>query len=154
MPSTACAWRCRHDPLPLRRRNAPGDRGVRGRVPAGGERRGAPVTAFVRVDDRPIWLRCDIERPDHLLVFDPSILDDGQAGEDALASSGVGRTLMTAFARQLRGRAELVRNAKGGVTARLLFLSHRRLIGNMRQMSRGVKRCCGASFKPPEIPYA
>jgi 2-oxoacid:acceptor oxidoreductase gamma subunit (pyruvate/2-ketoisovalerate family) len=44
----------------------------------GGERRGAPVTAFVRVDDRPIWLRCDIERPDHLLVFDPSILEDGQ----------------------------------------------------------------------------
>jgi hypothetical protein len=28
---------------------------------------------------------------------------------------------MTAFARQLRGRAELVRNDKGGVTARLLF---------------------------------
>jgi 2-oxoacid:acceptor oxidoreductase gamma subunit (pyruvate/2-ketoisovalerate family) len=44
----------------------------------GGERRGAPVTAFVRVDDRPISLRCDIERPDHLLVFDPSILEDGQ----------------------------------------------------------------------------
>jgi two-component sensor histidine kinase len=49
------------------------------------------------------------------------ISDDGQAGEDALSSSGVGRTLMTAFARQLRGRAELVRNAQGGVTARLLF---------------------------------
>jgi len=44
----------------------------------GGERRGAPVTAFVRVDDRPIRLRCDIERPDHLLVFDPSILEDGR----------------------------------------------------------------------------
>ena len=28
---------------------------------------------------------------------------------------------MTAFARQLRGRAELVRNAAGGVTARLIF---------------------------------
>jgi two-component sensor histidine kinase len=49
------------------------------------------------------------------------ISDDGQAREDALAASGVGRTLMTAFARQLRGRAELARNAKGGVTARLLF---------------------------------
>jgi two-component sensor histidine kinase len=49
------------------------------------------------------------------------ISDDGAAGDDALASSGVGRTLMTAFARQLRGRAELVRNEKGGVTARLLF---------------------------------
>jgi two-component sensor histidine kinase len=47
--------------------------------------------------------------------------DDGQASEDALMSSGVGRVLMTAFARQLRGRAELVRNELGGVTARLLF---------------------------------
>ena len=49
------------------------------------------------------------------------ISDDGEAGEAALTASGVGRTLMTAFARQLRGRAELVRNAQGGITARLLF---------------------------------
>jgi len=49
------------------------------------------------------------------------ISDDGAADESALGGSGVGRTLMTAFARQLRGRAELVRNAEGGVTARLLF---------------------------------
>ena len=49
------------------------------------------------------------------------ISDDGQTSEEALAKSGVGRTLMTAFARQLRGRAELVRNAQGGVTARLIF---------------------------------
>jgi two-component sensor histidine kinase len=49
------------------------------------------------------------------------ICDDGHAEENALVSSGVGRTLMTAFARQLRGRAELVRNPEGGVTARLIF---------------------------------
>jgi len=49
------------------------------------------------------------------------ISDDGEAGENALVTSGVGRTLMTAFARQLRGRAELIRNAEGGVTARLIF---------------------------------
>lgn len=49
------------------------------------------------------------------------ISDDGAAAEDALMASGVGRTLMTAFARQLRGRSELVRNAKGGITARLIF---------------------------------
>ena len=30
-------------------------------------------------------------------------------------------TLMTAFARQLRGRAEIFRNAQGGITARLVF---------------------------------
>jgi two-component sensor histidine kinase len=49
------------------------------------------------------------------------ICDDGDADEAALVSTGVGRTLMTAFARQLRGRAELVRNSDGGVTARLVF---------------------------------
>ena len=49
------------------------------------------------------------------------ISDDGKVNEDALTASGVGRTLMTAFARQLRGRAELARNVAGGVTARLLF---------------------------------
>ncbi|WP_374656306.1 sensor histidine kinase [Phenylobacterium sp.] len=49
------------------------------------------------------------------------ISDDGKAPEDALVSSGVGRTLMTAFGRQLRGRSEVVRNEAGGVTARLIF---------------------------------
>ena len=49
------------------------------------------------------------------------ICDDGGASEEALLAAGVGRTLMTAFARQLRGRAELVRSAAGGVTARLVF---------------------------------
>ena len=49
------------------------------------------------------------------------ICDDGAAPDDALVSSGVGRTLMTAFGRQLRGRSELVRNDKGGITARLIF---------------------------------
>lgn len=50
-----------------------------------------------------------------------SISDDGPASEAALTGQGVGRTLMTAFARQLRGFSELVRNEKGGVTARLVF---------------------------------
>ena len=49
------------------------------------------------------------------------ISDDGEASEGALGGAGVGRTLMNAFARQLRGRVEVVRNTKGGVTARLLF---------------------------------
>ncbi|MDP1617076.1 sensor histidine kinase [Phenylobacterium sp.] len=49
------------------------------------------------------------------------IADDGVATEQALAGTGVGRTLMTAFARQLRGAAEVLRNASGGVTVRLVF---------------------------------
>jgi len=40
----------------------------------GGARRGTPVTSFVRVDDKPIRLRCDIENPDAIVCFDSSLL--------------------------------------------------------------------------------
>jgi 2-oxoacid:acceptor oxidoreductase gamma subunit (pyruvate/2-ketoisovalerate family) len=40
----------------------------------GVERRGAPVTAFCRVDDGPIYLRNQIYEPDHVIVLDPSLL--------------------------------------------------------------------------------
>jgi 2-oxoacid:acceptor oxidoreductase gamma subunit (pyruvate/2-ketoisovalerate family) len=42
----------------------------------GGERRGAPVVAFLRVDDQPILLKCQIKRPDHIIIFDLSLTDD------------------------------------------------------------------------------
>lgn len=41
----------------------------------GGARRGTPVSSFIRVDDRPIRVRCDIERADGILCFDASLLD-------------------------------------------------------------------------------
>lgn len=42
----------------------------------GGARRGTPVSTFIRADDRPIRLRCDIENPDIIVCFDPSLLND------------------------------------------------------------------------------
>ena len=41
----------------------------------GGERRGAPVQAFIRVDTRPIRLRYRVNAPDWIIVLDPSLLD-------------------------------------------------------------------------------
>lgn len=41
----------------------------------GGARRGTPVNSHLRVDDRPIRLRCDIERADAILCFDASLLE-------------------------------------------------------------------------------
>ncbi len=41
----------------------------------GGERRGAPVFGFLRVDSEPILLKCQIQRPDHEIVFDLSLAD-------------------------------------------------------------------------------
>jgi len=40
----------------------------------GVERRGAPVTAFLRIAQERIPLRCRVERPDHVLVLDPALL--------------------------------------------------------------------------------
>jgi pyruvate ferredoxin oxidoreductase gamma subunit len=53
----------------------------------GGARRGTPVSSFIRVDDRAIRLRCDIERADAILCFDSTLLDArllAAAGPDTL----------------------------------------------------------------------
>jgi pyruvate ferredoxin oxidoreductase gamma subunit len=39
----------------------------------GAERRGAPVVAFTRVDDKPIRVRTQIYEPDYVVVLDPTI---------------------------------------------------------------------------------
>jgi 2-oxoisovalerate/pyruvate ferredoxin oxidoreductase gamma subunit len=41
----------------------------------GGERRGAPVFGFLRVDEKPILLKCQIKNPDHEVIFDISLAD-------------------------------------------------------------------------------
>ncbi|MBI5166829.1 MAG: 2-oxoacid:acceptor oxidoreductase family protein [candidate division NC10 bacterium] len=40
----------------------------------GGERRGAPVAAFTRVDNKRIRLRCQIYFPDQVIVLDPTLI--------------------------------------------------------------------------------
>jgi 2-oxoacid:acceptor oxidoreductase gamma subunit (pyruvate/2-ketoisovalerate family) len=40
----------------------------------GVERRGSPVTAFLRLSDGPILLRCEITEPDDLIVLDPTLI--------------------------------------------------------------------------------
>jgi pyruvate ferredoxin oxidoreductase gamma subunit len=41
----------------------------------GGARRGTPVSSYLRVDDQPVRLRCDIEHADAILCFDASLLE-------------------------------------------------------------------------------
>lgn len=53
-----------------------------------------------------------------------TVTDTGAAGVKAEVGSGVGRTLMTAFARQLRGEVAFCPNPTGGLTARLTFPTH------------------------------
>ena len=41
----------------------------------GVERRGAPVTAFLRVASERILLRCEVTEPDDLIVLDPTLIE-------------------------------------------------------------------------------
>ena len=45
----------------------------------GGERRGAPLSSFLRVDDRKILLKCEIKHPSDLICFDESLFDPAAA---------------------------------------------------------------------------
>ena len=41
----------------------------------GVERRGAPVMAFTRIDDKPIQVRYQVQNPDYVIVLDDGLLD-------------------------------------------------------------------------------
>lgn len=52
----------------------------------GAERRGAPVKAFVRIDDRPIDLRSQVYHPDLLVVMSPDLA--GLALAEGISTEG------------------------------------------------------------------
>ena len=54
----------------------------------GPERRGAPVQAYVRTDDKPIRIRADIREPDVVPVLDSGLLDIVNV-TDGLKENGV-----------------------------------------------------------------
>ena len=54
----------------------------------GGERRGAPVIGFLRVDEEPILLKCQIRHPDQLILFDLSLMDVKEISQE-LKPAGV-----------------------------------------------------------------
>jgi pyruvate ferredoxin oxidoreductase gamma subunit len=69
----------------------------------GGARRGTPVASVIRVDDRPIRLRCDIESADAVLCFDATLLDGPR-----LASAGEGCVVVVNTARDASQLAALL----------------------------------------------
>jgi pyruvate ferredoxin oxidoreductase gamma subunit len=54
----------------------------------GPERRGAPVVAFARVDDKPIRLRSKVYNPDVVIVLDPSLMEIANPAE-GLRENGI-----------------------------------------------------------------
>ena len=55
----------------------------------GAERRGAQVAAFMRGSDEPVLLRCQIARPDHVIVLDASILHNTDIGKTLKAGGWI-----------------------------------------------------------------
>ena len=54
----------------------------------GGERRGAPVASFLRVDEKKILLKCEITRPDELIYLAPDLVDENEI-ESILKPNGL-----------------------------------------------------------------
>ena len=48
----------------------------------GGERRGAPVFGFLRVDDEPILLKCQIKHADHVVIFDLALANEREVFQE------------------------------------------------------------------------
>jgi 2-oxoacid:acceptor oxidoreductase gamma subunit (pyruvate/2-ketoisovalerate family) len=85
----------------------------------GVERRGAPVTAFLRVADAPIRLRCEVATPDDLIVLDPTLM----AALDVTAGLKPGGSILINSERtpdayaELTGRFAVATVDAGGIAA-------------------------------------
>jgi 2-oxoacid:acceptor oxidoreductase gamma subunit (pyruvate/2-ketoisovalerate family) len=54
----------------------------------GGERRGAPVASFLRVNDKKIYLKCEIRQPDELIYMAGDLVDEKEV-ESILKPAGL-----------------------------------------------------------------
>lgn len=55
----------------------------------GPERRGAPVSAFVRISYRPIKRRCQVRQPQYVIIQDSSLLHVASIGEGVRPRGGI-----------------------------------------------------------------
>jgi len=69
-----------------------------------------------------------------------SVADAGSGPAAELDGQGVGHVLMSAFARQLRGKMDITTNGQGGVTARLVFPTPSASSAQMRRTAKNERR--------------
>lgn len=73
----------------------------------GVERRGVPVTAFARLDEKPIRVRTRVTKPDHVLILDPALaqylpLTDGLKPGGSVVMNTPSEAALSPFARTFR----------------------------------------------------
>jgi len=82
----------------------------------GGERRGAPVQAFLRISDTPVMARGQVYEPDHVVVLSPGLLApaDKTAPGERIAMPGRGATGRDAVLTGLKKGGWIVINTHRG----------------------------------------
>ncbi len=87
----------------------------------GVERRGAPVEAFLRVDQKKILLRNNIYEPDHILVLDPTLIE----AVDVTTGLAKGGLVLINSSKQPADFPELAAFRVATVDASAIALEHR-----------------------------
>ncbi len=87
----------------------------------GVERRGAPVTAFTRIDDKSIRIRTQIYAPDHVIVLDQTLLIEGVEVTGGLKEGG---WIVLNSRKDLRGFPGLDKYRVATVDANSIAMSH------------------------------
>jgi pyruvate ferredoxin oxidoreductase gamma subunit/2-oxoisovalerate ferredoxin oxidoreductase gamma subunit len=87
----------------------------------GVERRGAPVEAYIRVDDSKIHLRTNVYAPDHVLVLDPTLIEVADVGRGLKP----GGTLLLNTEKSAAGFPAFASFALATVDASRIALGHR-----------------------------
>ena len=73
----------------------------------GVERRGVPVTAFARLDRKPIHVRTRVTKPDHVLILDPALaaylpLTDGLKDGGTVVMNATSAAALAPFSKAFR----------------------------------------------------
>jgi 2-oxoacid:acceptor oxidoreductase gamma subunit (pyruvate/2-ketoisovalerate family) len=77
----------------------------------GGERRGAPLASFLRVDSQKILLKCEIKHPNEFICFDDSLFDS----EEVSAHVVPGGNILINTRKGPEAFSDLTRNFKVGI---------------------------------------
>lgn len=107
----------------------------------GVERRGAPVTAFLRFSEQPILLRCEISAPDDLIVLDPTLIH----ATDVTAGLKEGGSILISSDLPPSGYPELVKRFRvGTVDAAAIAQRHRLGSKNQPIVNTAILGACAA----------
>ena len=77
----------------------------------GGERRGAPLASFLRVDNQKILLKCEIKNPNEFICFDDSLFDPEEVSSQLVP----GGSILINTRKGPEAFADLTRNFKVGL---------------------------------------